>query len=145
MLIAKIENNVVTDVADYRAMFPSVVFPDGGPTDAWLAANSCMRVNVFKPHDAMTQTIEPVTPYIEGEWVYTVAVRDMTQSELDARTDSQAAQVRADRNKKLANTDWTQVIDAPVDQAAWAAYRQALRDISSQEGFPWTIDWPTMP
>lgn len=57
----------------------------------------------------------------------------------------QAKSVRATRGEKLKETDWTQVADAPVDQAAWAAYRQALRDISGQEGFPWTIDWPTMP
>jgi hypothetical protein len=57
----------------------------------------------------------------------------------------QAKSVRATRNDKLKDCDWTQVADAPVDQAAWAAYRQALRDITGQEGFPWTIDWPTQP
>ena len=56
-----------------------------------------------------------------------------------------ASAVRKQRNEKLAASDWTQVMDAPVDQAAWATYRQALRDISSQEGFPWTIEWPTQP
>ena len=54
----------------------------------------------------------------------------------------QAKSVRAQRGEKLKDCDWTQVADAPVDQAAWAAYRQALRDITGQEGFPWTIDWP---
>jgi hypothetical protein len=56
-----------------------------------------------------------------------------------------ANQVRAERNAKLAETDWTQLVDSPVDHAAWFAYRQALRDITAQEGFPWTIDWPTQP
>lgn len=56
-----------------------------------------------------------------------------------------AAQVRADRNAKLSASDWTQVADAPVDKAAWATYRQALRDISGQDGFPWTITWPEQP
>lgn len=59
--------------------------------------------------------------------------------------DEKAGQVRAERNTKLSASDWTQVADAPVDQAAWAAYRQALRDISGQAGFPWTIDWPVAP
>ena len=53
--------------------------------------------------------------------------------------------VRTRRNEMLAASDWTQVADAVVDQTAWAAYRQALRDISSQEGFPWTINWPKEP
>lgn len=57
----------------------------------------------------------------------------------------QAKSVRAQRGEKLKDSDWTQLADAPVDQVAWAAYRQALRDISAQEGFPWTIDWPTQP
>lgn len=57
----------------------------------------------------------------------------------------QAKSVRTTRGEKLKDTDWTQVADAPVDKAAWAAYRQALRDISGQAGFPWTIDWPEQP
>jgi hypothetical protein len=57
----------------------------------------------------------------------------------------QAKSVREQRNQKLKDCDWTQVLDAPVDKDAWAAYRQALRDISAQEGFPWTINWPKEP
>jgi hypothetical protein len=57
----------------------------------------------------------------------------------------QAKAVRQQRTDKLKDSDWTQVADAPVDQAAWAAYRQALRDITSQEGFPWTVEWPEQP
>ncbi len=57
----------------------------------------------------------------------------------------QAKAVRADRNKRLADSDWTQVADAPVDKAAWAAHRQALRDVTAQEGFPWNVQWPEQP
>ena len=56
----------------------------------------------------------------------------------------QAKSVRATRDAKLAECDWTQVADAPVDKAAWATYRQALRDVTAQEGFPWTVEWPTI-
>jgi hypothetical protein len=56
-----------------------------------------------------------------------------------------AAQVRSQRTDKLKDSDWTQVADAPVDQAAWATYRQALRDITAQPGFPWTVTWPDAP
>lgn len=56
-----------------------------------------------------------------------------------------AGQVRAERNGLLTASDWTQVADAPVDKEAWAAYRQALRDITAQPGFPWTVTWPEMP
>lgn len=53
--------------------------------------------------------------------------------------------IRADRNKRLADCDWTQLADSPVDNAVWATYRQALRDVPAQAGFPWTINWPDQP
>ena len=62
-----------------------------------------------------------------------------------AKDADQAKSVRSSRNDKLKECDWTQVLDAPVDQTMWATYRQALRDISSQDGFPWEITWPTQP
>ena len=49
------------------------------------------------------------------------------------------------RNRLLYECDWTQVADAPVDQAAWAAYRQELRDVTSQETFPSEVTWPVPP
>ena len=63
-----------------------------------------------------------------------------------ARMDADhAAAQRTERNKRLSATDWTQLPDSPVDSAAWATHRQALRDISAQEGFPWTVQWPEAP
>ena len=56
-----------------------------------------------------------------------------------------AKTIREERDAKLIETDWTQVADAPVDQAAWATYRQSLRAMPEQAGFPNTIDWPTEP
>ena len=52
---------------------------------------------------------------------------------------------RLERDRKLSASDWTQLPDAPVDQAAWAAYRQELRDITTQSGFPDSITWPIAP
>lgn len=57
----------------------------------------------------------------------------------------QAKSVRGDRNRRLSECDWTQLADAPVDKAAWATYRQALRDITAQAGFPWNVQWPAQP
>ena len=61
------------------------------------------------------------------------------------KDEEQAKAVCADRNKRLADCDWTQLSDAPVSAAPWASYRQALRDISDQSGFPWEIEWPEEP
>jgi hypothetical protein len=59
--------------------------------------------------------------------------------------EADADATRQQRNALLAASDWTQVADAPVDQAAWAVYRQALRDITSQETFPSEGTWPVAP
>lgn len=77
---------------------------------------------------------EPASTAIEQEAAYK-AMKDAEQ----------AKSVRTTRGEKLKDCDWTQVADAPVDQAVWATYRQALRDVTGQEGFPWTITWPTQP
>lgn len=53
--------------------------------------------------------------------------------------------IRFERNSLLVACDWTQLPDAPVDQTAWAVYRQALRDITDQEGFPSSVVWPVPP
>lgn len=60
-------------------------------------------------------------------------------------TSAMATDARKQRNELLAACDWTQVADAPVDKEAWAAYRQALRDITEQDSFPLSIDWPIKP
>ena len=56
-----------------------------------------------------------------------------------------AAAARARRDSLLAASDWSQLPDAPADNAAWASYRQALRDVPDQPGFPADIAWPEAP
>ena len=64
-------------------------------------------------------------------------------------TDAQlAAQYRVRRDALLAASDWTQLPDAPLSEEArlvWATYRQALRDVPQQDGFPRTVSMPTPP
>jgi len=79
--------------------------------------------------------------FTDGE---TTAVEQETAYKLLKDTE-QANALRNSRNEKLKQSDWTQVDDAPVNKTAWAAYRQALRDIPNQAGFPWTITWPVTP
>ena len=57
-----------------------------------------------------------------------------------------AAQIREERNTKLAATDWTQVTDVPQSvKDSYAPYRQALRDVPTQSGFPFEVTWPDAP
>ena len=60
----------------------------------------------------------------------------------------QAKSVRASRDSKLAECDWRVIKAAETAttlDSAWATYRQALRDVTGQSGFPWTITWPDAP
>jgi hypothetical protein len=79
--------------------------------------------------------------FVDGE---TTAAQE--EAAYKAQKDAEfAASARSQRDTLLTQTDWTQVADAPVDKAAWAAYRQALRDVPQQIGFPTTITWPVKP
>jgi len=61
-----------------------------------------------------------------------------------AKDAEQAKSVRASRDAKLSETDWRFRSDMTPSQA-WKDYCQALRDVPSQAGFPWTIEWPVAP
>lgn len=53
---------------------------------------------------------------------------------------------RQNRDQLISNTDWTQASDIPQStKDKWAAYRQLLRDVPQQEGFPFNIVWPEKP
>jgi hypothetical protein len=131
-------------VGDYRSLFPNTSFPASGPSAEWIAEQG-WPVTVFKAHDRNTQKLVSVEPYIEDGQVFTISVEDKTQDELASETLLKAGEVRKQRGEKLKDSDWTQLADSTADKTAWAEYRQALRDISLQEGFPWTIEWPTEP
>jgi len=53
--------------------------------------------------------------------------------------------VRAERDRLLEASDWTQLPDAPVDAAAWATYRQQLRDLPQNYILPSDVEWPEEP
>lgn len=70
-----------------------------------------------------------------------VKVPDLTDEEI-------AAHVRAERDMKIAATDYLAMSDYPLceeDRAVVMSYRQALRDIPAQEGFPREVVWPSEP
>lgn len=95
--------------------------------------------------DHMSNVAEVTPTLIDGSWIQTWSLTAATPEEIEERTVKQVAAVRADRNRRLSASDWTQLPDAPVDATAWAAYRQALRDVTAQAGFPWDVTWPAPP
>jgi hypothetical protein len=88
---------------------------------------------------------EGVPEDVEGAWTRTWIVTDATFEQITERTEKQSTNIRVERNRRLADCDWTQLPDSPADHEAWATYRQALRDVTAQEGFPWEVVWPEAP
>jgi hypothetical protein len=82
---------------------------------------------------------------VNGEWFTKYSVADMDDETKAAKDAEQAKSMRVTRNQKLSDSDWTQLADSPENKAAWATYRQALRDVPTQAGFPWEVQWPQQP
>ena len=97
------------------------------------------------------------TKYILGPVFTDTEATDITPAKTAAENEAnykavkdteQAKSVRASRDTKLSETDWRVIKAAETAttlDAAWATYRQALRDVTAQSGFPWTITWPESP
>jgi len=80
-----------------------------------------------------------------GEWVTRQTLLPLTDADKAQVRYAKRAEMRYMRNQLLTASDWTQLSDASVDKAAWAVYRQALRDVPAQAGFPFNIQWPEQP
>ena len=143
MFIAQVENEQVINVVDCRDVFGTSI-----PTDEQLVEKSYVRVNLFREHDRLTQKLITATPVLENGWVYTVAVAQMSEEEIQSAKDSAMAQIRGTRNSLLSACDWTQIPDCTIPKKAeWATYRQTLRDLPSTiTGDSRTFtDWPHNP
>lgn len=161
------ETGAVMYESEFRALFPNTSMPQQLSEEL---LNSFGADVVFEGPQATGGTVYQYSQasgveQVNGKWytkyilgpvfldqvvdgVTTTAAEqeDAYKAQKDAE---QAKNVRATRDAKLAECDWTQVadalLDAPVDKTAWATYRQALRDITAQEGFPWTVTYPEKP
>lgn len=123
---------------------PQVSFPSN-PSDGLLQAFDVYRcLEVSQPEVNHTQNVEQGFALVNSEWTQVWTVVNASAEEITQRLANQWTNVRSDRNKLLAATDWTQIYDAPVEPMAWTGYRQALRDITTQAD-PFNIVWPVAP
>jgi hypothetical protein len=136
----------------YESEFRQHIKQNGGPTWdittpeilAELEANVVLEGPQAQPTRYQTAFRNGIEE-ISGQWYTKYSVADMDADARTAKDAEQAKSVRTQRDEKLKATDWTQVADAPLDKATWATYRQALRDLTKESGFPWDITWPTEP
>lgn len=132
---------------EIRGMHPNTSFPSQWSNE--LVENLGLDPVLESAAPATTRYQTAVKNGVEqdakGNWVWAWTVTDMSDEAKVALDKSQASAVRATRNALISKCDWTQLSDAPVDKIAWATYRQALRDIPEQTGFPWDVAWPIQP
>ena len=146
-MFARIENNVPVEypIPNINQLFPNISFPLD-PKDNDLPKGYVRVYAAQNPTPGPLEKVVSLGPvWQDGRWVHGYEVSPLTPEELVERTAQKAAEVRTERNTRLAECDWTQVLDAPVDREAWTAYRQALRDVTEQSGFPFDVVWPTAP
>ena len=148
----------------YESEFRAYTKANGGPSWETTTTEVLEALGadvVFEGPQATGGTVYQTSVYggieqIEGKW-YTKYVLgpvftngETTAAEQEAaykaaKDAEQAKSIRNTRTEKLKDCDWTQIADSTADKEAWATYRQALRDITAQAGFPWKVTWPDAP
>ena len=158
MQIAKIKDNKVEAIGEHRALFPNTSFPASGPPADWMTQNSVLPVTVFRTYNGLTEKSTSVDPYIESGVVYLHKIEALDDSQKaaaqTAKDNATAESTRAERNRRLTESDWMANSDVTMTDA-WKTYRQALRDITKHSNWPYLKspdpqgagdnDWPVKP
>ena len=164
MEIRNRSNGELTTVSQFKSTQPNTSFPKQITTDildsyGYDAVLNGPAATVTAPYGRSTRSgVEEVdgkwfTKFVAGP-VFTDTKDDdgktvtaaTNEAAYKAKVDaSAAANVRSQRDTKLAECDWTQANDSPLKAAsAWTTYRQSLRNVPAQSGFPHTVTWPTV-
>jgi hypothetical protein len=147
MAYARIENNEIVEYplysTDIQLRFPETSFSvPFSPPEGFIEVldSAPPEINIYK------QRVEEDWPEFKNNFYHrTWKVIELSEKEINFKTQSLITEIKGKRTRLLMNSDWTQLPDAPVDQAAWAEYRQKLRNLTLQEGFPFDFEWPETP
>tara|TARA_R110000868_G_scaffold66363_2_gene197684 strand:+ start:74 stop:562 length:489 start_codon:yes stop_codon:yes gene_type:complete len=147
MKVAKLINGEFFIQSIYE-MYSNVSFPRDGVPDAFLEENNLYKVIEFLPHDEATQKYHLLlTPVVEGNTVYTVAITPKTDEEI---REYKLKKIRESRNQLLNISDIEVTIDKWENYSqeikdAWKTYRQNLRDLPQTIQDLDNINWPVKP
>ena len=129
----------IYSIGQLRRDNPNTSFPKS-PSDALLAVWDVYPYTVQDQPtvDYMTQTLtQTALAQVNGAWTQGWDVSNLS-------VEDAGRNIRNQRDNLLQQTDWMALSDNTMTPA-WASYRQALRDITAQEGFPFSVDWPAKP
>ena len=162
MEIRNRETGAVITISEFKAEHPRTAFPKQINT---LVLDSYGYDAVLNGPSATTSgpyeiSVRDGVEEVDGQWFTKFIVGpvftdndEQTAAEQEAAYRAQVdervgARIREERGRKLAACDWTVLTDSPLTTAKkteWKTYRQALRDITSAEGFPHDVTWPSEP
>ena len=145
MHVALIQDDSIVAVAHHSKIFPNTSFGPSGPSAEFLEENNAKLVTNAFAYNPATHKLVDCPAYFVNDHVSTQRVEELTEAELTQKTNQKWDRIRNKRNYLLSESDWTQVADAPGDKAAWATYRQALRDLPASGSDPDALTWPTSP
>jgi hypothetical protein len=130
-------------IGQLRRDNPQTSFPKN-PTPELLA-----RWNMFPVKELARPSYNPQTHYLKQSAFYQVGGNWQVHYSAEPLPQAQVEQaMRAERDRLLAESDWVVAVSYeqqnPVPDA-WVDYRQKLRDVPTQQNFPFQIIWPTKP
>ena len=151
----KIQNNTATRTAlpAFLVGLKPESLLDLSWTDPALGVADCM----WWPEEDQSATLGELEVYgsetltLDADRKVVVVVRSvepMPQDQVTALEDAKASAIRSERNALLSASDWVVILHTEKGTnipALWELYRQALRDITAQAGFPHSVTWPTKP
>jgi len=140
----QIQSNYSID--DLKRDNPNISFPEN-ISDQILADFGVFRCIELASPDYNSRTHRLVTQQptlVDGVWTVSRIAVQKDQAQIDLENTQKEKSIRDQRNRLLSETDWRFRSDMNPSQE-WKDYCQALRDVPSQDGFPWTIIWPTQP
>lgn len=126
--------------------FPAILFPHHVEPHGYGMYEFTQQPALTGHYDKLIEG-DPIRDE-QGYWRQQWLVVEQTAEEKAVTDDRKTRDMRAKRNLKLMASDWTRIDDAPLtteQRATWAIYRQQLRDITNQPGFPWEVTWPIQP
>lgn len=142
-MYVKIANNEVEEfpytLDQLKRDNPNVSFPETISSET-LASYNVFPVTLTEPpaHDQLVELVTMANPTLVDD-VWTQAWTKVNRTEEEA-----SSNIRAERDSRLLATDYLALSDQTLS-TAMTTYRQALRDVPSQSGFPFSVTWPTKP
>jgi hypothetical protein len=146
------ETGEVISERDLHYKYPNISFPK--PLTSYVIDTYGLEVILEGPQPQVAPPYETSVRHgieeIKGKWFtkYVIGPIFTNQEEEDSyrlRIDTQASEsIRSTRNSLISKSDWMGCSDVVMSDE-WRHYRQELRDITTQEGFPHNINWPEEP